>query len=133
MANTDAPSGFAPTLSIYGGTIRHNWVRNLASGTNTSIFSGDVITLSSGCVTQAGATDTPIGVFYRSISLQQRIGTPTFSKVRGQEAQLLKVVLTPKQLYTVTHGIVYEAPITAGTHAVSFVSNKYASTTLVVH
>ena len=63
MANTNAPDGFTPAYSLYGGTI--NAARlELASAYDTLICSGDVVKLNSGRVEQAGATDTPCGVFY---------------------------------------------------------------------
>ena len=79
MANTNAPDGFTPAYHIYGGVIRPAKMR-IASGYGTSIFSGDVVTLSSGYVQQAGATDTPVGVFY-GVFYTASDGEPTFSKV----------------------------------------------------
>ena len=63
MANTDAPDGFTPAKHMYGGTIRAARMR-IASAYGTAIYSGDVVTLSSGYINQAGATSTPAGVFY---------------------------------------------------------------------
>ena len=79
MANTDAPDGFTPAKHMYGGTIRAARMR-IASATNASIFSGDVVTLSSGYVIQGTATSTPAGVFY-GVHYNASDGTPTFSKV----------------------------------------------------
>ena len=126
MANTDAPNGFTPAYHIYGGTIRPAEMR-IASGTSTSIFSGDVVTLSSGYVTQAGATDTPIGVFY-GVFYTATDGTPTFSKVwTGSTAT--QGSADAKALVYNAPGIVYEAQFTAGTPAVSFIGSKYTITT----
>ena len=77
MANTDKPDGFTPAYHMYGGVIRPAKMR-IASAYNTAIYSGDVVTLSSGYVNQAGATSTPIGVFY-GVYDNASDGTPTFS------------------------------------------------------
>ena len=58
MANTDAPNGFTPAYHLYGGVIRPQKLR-IASATNASIFTGDVVNLSSGYVIQGTATGTP--------------------------------------------------------------------------
>ena len=79
MANTDKPDGFTPAYHMYGGVIRPAKMR-IASAYGTAIYSGDVVTLSSGKVQQAGASDTPIGVFY-GVYYTASDGTPTFSKV----------------------------------------------------
>ena len=63
MANTNAPDGFTPAYHMSGGVIRPSEFA-IASGTNASIFSGDVVNLSSGLVIQGTATGTPLGVFY---------------------------------------------------------------------
>ena len=126
MANTDKPDGFTPAYHMYGGVIRPAEMR-IASEAAASIFSGDVVTLSSGYVIQGTATSTPIGVFY-GVFFTATDGTPTFSKVwtggtatlGGADAQAL-VYNDP--------GIVYEAQFTAGTPAVSFIGNKYTLST----
>ena len=79
MANTNRPDGFTPAYHMYGGTIRPAKMR-IASATNASIFSGDVVNLSSGYVIQGTATGTPIGVFY-GVYYTASDGTPTFSKI----------------------------------------------------
>ena len=61
MANVDAPNGFTPASHMYGGIIRPKKMR-IASGTSAAIFSGDVVTLSSGYIIQGTATSTPAGV-----------------------------------------------------------------------
>ena len=126
MANTNAPTGFTPAYHMYGGVIRPAKMR-IASGYGTAIYSGDVVTLSSGKVQQAGATDTPIGVFY-GVFYNASDGTPTFSKVwtastatQGSDDAEALVYNDP--------GIVYEAQFTAGTPAVSFIGNKYTLST----
>ena len=45
MANTNKPDGFTPAYHMYGGVIRPAKMR-IASATNASIFSGDVVNLS---------------------------------------------------------------------------------------
>ncbi len=77
MANTDAPNGFTPAYHLYGGTIRPQKLR-IASATNASIFSGDVVNLSSGYVIQGTATGTPAGVFM-GVFYTATDGTPTYS------------------------------------------------------
>tara|TARA_R110002074_G_scaffold2773_7_gene15457 strand:+ start:55 stop:231 length:177 start_codon:yes stop_codon:yes gene_type:complete len=42
MANTNKPDGFTPAYHMYGGVIRPAKMR-IASATNASIFSGDVV------------------------------------------------------------------------------------------
>ena len=126
MANTNAPDGFTPAYHMYGGVIRPARMR-IASGTSASIFSGDVVNLSSGYVIQGTATGTPVGVFY-GVFFTATDGTPTFSKVwtggtatQGTNDAIALVYNDP--------GIVYEAQFTAGTPAVSFIGNKYTLST----
>ena len=126
MANTNKPDGFTPSSHLYGGVIRPAKMR-IASEAAASIFSGDVVTLSSGYVIQGTATTTPIGVFY-GVFYTATDGTPTFSKVwtggtatlGGDDAEAL-VYNDP--------AIVYEAQFTAGTPAVSFIGSKYTLST----
>lgn len=126
MANTNAPDGFTPAYHIYGGIIRPAKMR-IQSGYGTSIFSGDVVTLSSGYVQQAGATDTPIGVFY-GVFFTASDGTPTFSKVWTGSTATQGSADAEALVYN-DPGIVYEAQFTAGTPAVSFIGNKYTLST----
>jgi len=126
MANTDAPNGFTPAYHMYGGTIRPARMR-IASGYGTSIFSGDVVTLSSGYVEQAGATSTPVGVFY-GVLFTATDGTPTFSKVWTASTATQGSVDAEALVYS-DPGIVYEAQFTAGTPAVSFIGSKYTLST----
>ena len=126
MANTDAPDGFTPAKHMYGDTIRAARMR-IASATNASIFSGDVVTLSSGYVIQGTATSTPAGVFY-GVHYNAYDGTPTFSKVwtadtatQGSDDAIAYVYRDP--------AIIYEAQFTAGTPAVSFIGSKYTLST----
>ena len=126
MANTNKPDGFTPAYHMYGGVIRPAKMR-IASEASASIFSGDVVTLSSGYVIQGTATTTPIGVFY-GVFFTATDGSPTFSKVwtgstatqGGADAEAL-VYNDP--------AIVYEAQFTAGTPAVSFIGAKYTLST----
>ena len=113
MANTDAPNGFTPAYHIYGGTIRPAEMR-IASGTSTSIFSGDVVTLSSGYVTQAGATDTPIGVFY-GVFFTATDGTrPRSSTIPTPASQsgARERVLTQKSMFAVSRAPRCAHPLT---------------------
>ena len=126
MANTNAPDGFTHAYHIYGGIIRPAKMR-IASGYGTSIFSGDVVTLSSGYVQQAGATDTPVGVFY-GVFYTASDGEPTFSKVWTASTATQGSADAEALVYN-DPGIVYEAQFTAGTPAVSFIGNKYTLST----
>ena len=126
MANTDKPDGFTPAYHMYGGVIRPAEMR-IASGYGTAIYSGDVVTLSSGYVQQAGATDTPIGVFY-GVFYTASDGTPTFSKVWTASTATQGSADAEALVYN-DPGIVYEAQFTAGTPEVSFIGNKYTLST----
>ena len=126
MANTDAPNGFTPAYHMYGGVIRPARMR-IASATDASIFSGDVVTLSSGYVIQSTATTTPIGVFY-GVYYTATDGTPTFSKVWTADTATQGSADAEALVYS-DPGIVYEAQFTAGTPAVSFIGSKYTLST----
>jgi len=126
MANTDAPNGFTPAYHMYGGVIRPARMR-IASATDASIFSGDVVTLSSGYVIQSTATTTPIGVFY-GVYYTATDGTPTFSKVWTADTATQGSADAEALVYN-DPGIVYEAQFTAGTPAVSFIGSKYTLST----
>ena len=126
MANTDKPDGFTPAYHMYGGVIRPARMR-IASATNASIFSGDVVTLSSGYVIQGTATSTPIGVFY-GVYYNASDGTPTFSKVWTADTATQGSADAEALVYS-DPGIVYEAQFTAGTPAVSFIGSKYTLST----
>jgi hypothetical protein len=45
MANQDAPTGFSPVRHLKGGTIRYDGGFTIASAYDTSIFSGDLVSL----------------------------------------------------------------------------------------
>ena len=126
MANTDAPNGFTPAYHMYGGIIRPARMR-IASAYGTAIYSGDVVSLSSGYVQQAGATDTPIGVFY-GVFYTASDGTPTYSKSWAASTATQGSADAEALVYN-DPGIVYEAQFTAGTPAVSFIGNKYTLST----
>ena len=126
MANTDKPDGFTPAYHMYGGVIRPAKMR-IASGYGTAIYSGDVVTLSSGYVNQAGATSTPIGVFY-GVYYTASDGTPTFSKVWTASTATQGSADAEALVYN-DPAIVYEAQFTAGTPAVSFIGSKYTLST----
>jgi hypothetical protein len=126
MANTNAPDGFTPAYHMSGGTIRPSEFA-IASGTNASIFSGDVVNLSSGYVIQGTATGTPVGVFY-GVFFTATDGTPTFSKVWTADTATLGGADAEALVYN-DPAIVYEAQFTAGTPAVSFIGSKYTLST----
>ena len=126
MANTDAPNGFTPAYHLYGGVIRPQKLR-IASGTNASIFNGDVVNLSSGYVIQGTATGTPCGVF-AGVYYTATDGTPTFANSWTADVTTLGGADVEAYVYT-DPAIVYEAQFTAGTPAVSFIGNKYTITT----
>lgn len=68
MPNTDQPTGFTPVRHFHGGTIRYDDSFTIASGYNTSIFTGDLVsmtTIRSGrdiALTADGAAEI-VGVF----------------------------------------------------------------------
>tara|TARA_R110000796_G_scaffold34991_3_gene89881 strand:- start:263 stop:802 length:540 start_codon:yes stop_codon:yes gene_type:complete len=126
MANIDKPDGFTPAYHMYGGVIRPAEMR-IASETSASIFSGDVVTLSSGYVIQGTATSAPIGVFY-GVFFTATDGTPTFSKVWTGSTATLGGADAQALVYN-DPAIVYEAQFTAGTPAVSFIGSKYTLST----
>ena len=126
MANTNKPDGFTPAYHMYGGVIRPAKMR-IESETNASIFSGDVVNLSSGYVIQGTATGTPAGVFY-GVYFTATDGTPTFSKVWTADTATQGGADAEALVYN-DPGIVYEAQFTAGTPAVSFIGSKYTLST----
>jgi hypothetical protein len=79
MANVNDPNGFTPSYHMSGGTIRPSEFA-IASGATGSIFSGDVVILSSGYVVQGTATAAPLGVF-QGVQYTATDGTPIWSKV----------------------------------------------------
>ena len=116
MANTDKPDGFIRPAKM-----------RIASAYDTAIYSGDVVTLSSGYVEQAGATSTPVGVFY-GVYYTASDGTPTFSKIWTADTATQGSADAEALVYN-DPGIVYEAQFTAGTPAVSFIGSKYTLST----
>ena len=126
MANTNDPDGFTPAWHMYGGVIRPARMR-IASAYGTAIYSGDVVKLNSGDIEQAGASDTPVGVFY-GVYYSDSSGNPTFSKVWTASTATLGSADAEALVYN-DPGIVYEAQFTAGTPAVSFIGSKYTLST----
>lgn len=58
-----AAYGFRPARHLKGGTIRA-WENTIASGYNTAIYAGDLVTLAAdGTITRASAGSVPYGVF----------------------------------------------------------------------
>ena len=64
MANLDAPAGAKPFRHLSGGMIRASEYK-IASGTNSNIFTGDIVKLlGTGYIDVAAADDSPVlGVF----------------------------------------------------------------------
>ena len=87
MANTNAPDGFTPAYHMSGGVIRPSEFA-IASGTNASIFSGDVVNLSSGLVIQGTATGTPTRRILRCRIPSNRWFSSVFEHVDCQMLQL---------------------------------------------
>ena len=79
MANVDAPNGAKPVRHLTGGQIRaREW--KIASGSSTSIFTGDFVKLlSTGYIDVAAAGNRLLGVF-AGVKYTASDGTPTFSK-----------------------------------------------------
>lgn len=63
MANPNNPFGFIPVKHLNGGDCTQTQTMRLASGYNTSIFTGDPVKLVSGEVQRCGATDAADGIF----------------------------------------------------------------------
>ena len=126
MANTNDPNGFTPAYHMTGGTIRPAQMR-IASATDASIFSGDVVNLSSGYIIQGTATGAPVGVF-AGVYYEATDGTPTFSKHWTADVATLGSADAKAYVYN-DPDIVYTAQFTAGTPAVSFIGSKYTLTT----
>ena len=110
MANTNAPDGFTPAYHMSGGVIRPSEFA-IASGTNASIFSGDVVNLSSGLVIQGTATGTPLGVFY-GVEYQATDGSVVFSNMWTADVATLGAANAKAFVY-VDPDIVYEAQASA--------------------
>ena len=106
MANTNDPDGFTPAYHMSGGTIRPAEFA-IASATDASIFSGDVVNLSSGLVIQGTATGTPLGVFY-GVEYTATSGEIIFSKVWTADTATLGSANAKAFVY-VDPDIVYEA------------------------
>lgn len=80
MANVDAPYGLRAVRHMTGGEVRAN-VYTIASGYNTSIFSGDVVEgVAGGSIELAEAQNVDnVGVF-AGVSYTDSTGKPKFSK-----------------------------------------------------
>jgi hypothetical protein len=79
MANLDAPSGARPLRHNSGGTIRTKEYK-IASGSSTSIFTGDFVKLlSTGYIDVAAAGNRILGVF-AGVKYTASDGTPKFAK-----------------------------------------------------
>tara|TARA_R100001377_G_scaffold11552_2_gene5746 strand:- start:363 stop:902 length:540 start_codon:yes stop_codon:yes gene_type:complete len=106
MANVNDPDGFTPAYHMSGGTIRPSEFA-IASGTNASIFSGDVVNLSSGLVIQGTATGAPLGVF-AGVEFTATTGEIVFSKSWTADTATLGSANAKAFVY-VDPNIVYEA------------------------
>ena len=126
MANTNAPDGFTPAYHMSGGTIRPSEFA-IASGTNASIFSGDVVNLSSGLVIQGTATGTPLGVFY-GVEFQATDGSVVFSNTWTADVATLGAANAKAFVY-VDPDIVYEAQSTGTPTQASIGTTNTISTT----
>tara|TARA_R100001440_G_scaffold26238_1_gene42684 strand:- start:57 stop:596 length:540 start_codon:yes stop_codon:yes gene_type:complete len=126
MANTNAPDGFTPAYHMSGGVIRPSEFA-IASGTNASIFSGDVVNLSSGYVIQGTATGTPLGVFY-GVEFQATDGSVVFSNMWTADTATLGSADAKAFVY-VDPDIVYEAQSTGTPTQASIGTTNTISTT----
>jgi hypothetical protein len=125
MANTDKPNGFTPAYNLYGGTINATRLE-LASAYDTLICSGDLVKLNSGRVEQAGATDTPAGVFY-GVQYTATTGAAIWSNQWTADTATLGSANAIAYVYT-DPAIVYEAQFT-GTPTIAAVGAKHTLST----
>ena len=125
MANVNDPDGFTPAYHMSGGVIRPQEFA-IASATNASIFSGDVVNLSSGLVIQGTATGTPLGVFY-GVEYTATSGEIIFAKMWTADTATLGSS-NAKALVYVDPDIVYEAQST-GTPTQASVGTTYTIST----
>tara|TARA_R100000656_G_scaffold42930_1_gene35441 strand:+ start:1232 stop:1765 length:534 start_codon:yes stop_codon:yes gene_type:complete len=109
MANTNAPNGFVPAWHLTGGVIRADQLA-IESTYGTAIYSGDVVTLASGLVTQGTATAAPCGVF-AGVYYVSSTGAPTFSRSWPASTTTQGSVNAKAYVYT-DPDIVYEAQFT---------------------
>ena len=126
MANVNSPNGFTPAYHMTGGTIRPSEFE-IASATNASIFSGDVVNLSSGLVIQGTATGAPLGVF-AGVEYQATDGSVVFSKVWTADTVTLGSANAKAYVYS-DPDIVYEAQSTGTPTQASIGTTNTISTT----
>ena len=126
MANVNSPNGFTPAYHMTGGTIRPSEFA-IASATNASIFSGDVVNLSSGLVIQGTATGAPLGVF-AGVEYQATDGSVVFSKVWTADTVTLGSANAKAYVYS-DPDIVYEAQSTGTPTQASIGTTNTISTT----
>ena len=126
MANVNSPNGFTPAYHMSGGTIRPSEFA-IASATNASIFSGDVVNLSSGLVIQGTATGAPLGVF-AGVEYQATDGSVVFSKVWTADTATLGSANAKAYVYS-DPDIVYEAQSTGTPTQASIGTTNTISTT----
>ena len=126
MANVNSPNGFTPAYHMTGGTRRPSEFA-IASATNASIFSGDVVNLSSGLVIQGTATGTRLGVF-AGVEYQATDGSVVFSKVWTADTVTLGSANAKAYVYS-DPDIVYEAQSTGTPTQASIGTTNTISTT----
>ena len=126
MANVNSPNGFTPAYHMTGGTIRPSEFA-IASATNASIFSGDVVNLSSGLVIQGTATGASLGVF-AGVEYQATDGSVVFSKVWTADTVTLGSANAKAYVYS-DPDIVYEAQSTGTPTQASIGTTNTISTT----
>jgi hypothetical protein len=93
-----------------GGTIRASEFA-IASATDASIFTGDVVNLSSGLVIQGTATGAPLGVF-AGVEYQATDGSVVFSNMWTADTATLGSANAKAYVYS-DPDIVYEAQASA--------------------
>ena len=125
MANVDKPNGFTPAYNLYGGTINATRLE-LESTYGTLICSGDLVKLNAGRVEQAGATDTPAGVFY-GVRYTATDGSAVWANQWTASTATLGSANAIAYVYT-DPAIVYEAQFT-GTPTIAAVGAKHTLST----
>ena len=126
MANTNSPNGFTPAYHMSGGTIRASEFA-IASATDASIFTGDVVNLSSGLVIQGTATGAPLGVF-AGVEYQATDGSVVFSNMWTADTATLGSANAKAYVYS-DPDIVYEAQASATPTQASIGTTNTISTT----
>lgn len=125
MANPNNPFGFIPVKHLNGGDCTQTQTMRLASGYNTSIYTGDPVKLVSGKVQRCAATDVPEGIFMGCHYTDER-GEVKYSNtwkagtVTKGAADAEARVISDKQ-------VVYKAQFT-GTPSIGSIGNTFTIT-----